>query len=91
MKNFLIVALTMVSLLVTAQETEKTTLSAIYKSALTSYDAYENLRELCMDAPGRLVGSPASERAIQMLKAKVEQLSPEPATCKHHPLSPIHG
>ena len=78
-KAIIIVTLLMSTLLVRAQNSEQTTLSAIYNSALTSTDAYENLRELCTDAPGRLVGSPASERAIQMLKAKVEQLNPD--TC----------
>ncbi len=67
------------SLMIQAQNSEQATLSAIYSSALTSFEAYENLRELCTDAPGRLVGSPASELAIQMLRAKVELLKPD--TC----------
>lgn len=79
MKQLFIAMLVMSTLLVRAQTIEQSTLSAIYKSALTSYDAYNNLKELCTDAPGRLVGSPASERAIQMLRAKVERLNPD--TC----------
>lgn len=79
MKSLFIATLVMSTLMVQAQNTEQATLSAIYSSALTSFDAYENLRELCSDAPGRLVGSPASERAIQILKAKVELLNPD--TC----------
>ncbi len=79
MKPFLIVLLVMSSLLVRSQSNEQTTLSAIYANALTSFDAYENLRELCTSAPGRLVGSPASDRAIQLLKAQVEKLNPD--TC----------
>lgn len=67
------------ALSIQAQESERATLSAIYANALTSYDAYDNLRELCSLAPGRVVGSAASDRAVQFLRAKVEALSPD--TC----------
>lgn len=67
------------AVLVHAQKSEQATLSAIYTSALTNMEAYNNLRELCTEAPGRLVGSPASERAIELLKAQVERLHPD--TC----------
>lgn len=67
------------SSLVHAQNNEKATISALYSNALTNFEAYENLRELCSVAPGRLVGSAASERAIQLLRAKVEALQPD--TC----------
>ncbi len=60
-----------------AQDTDKTTISAIYQNALTSYDSYNNLKELCSKAPGRLVGSKASEKAIQILKAQVGKLNPD--------------
>ena len=59
------------------QNTEKTIISAIYQNALTSYDSYNNLKELCSKAPGRLVGSKASEKAIQILKAQVGKLNPD--------------
>jgi len=75
-----IVAMTVLlcgALMVNAQETEKNTISAIYKNALTSYDAYSNLKELCTNAKGRLVGSPASEHAIQILKTQISKLNPD--------------
>jgi len=77
MKTLLLATLLTGSLLISAQEAEKNTISAIYKNALTSYDAYNNLNELCTKAPGRLVGSKASELAIQLLKAQVEKLNPD--------------
>lgn len=69
----------MCTFMVHAQNNEKATISAIYSNALTHFEAYDNLRELCSNAPGRLVGSAASERAIQLLRAKVEALQPD--TC----------
>ena len=60
-----------------AQDSEKTIISAIYQNALTGYEAYNNLNELCTKAPGRLVGSKASERAIQLLKTQVEKYRPD--------------
>jgi hypothetical protein len=64
---------------VRAQTVEKSTLDAIYSAALTSHVAYDNLRQLCTEAPGRLVGSPASERALKLLRSKVEAWNPD--TC----------
>lgn len=77
MRTIFLATLLMGSILVSAQDTEKTTISAIYKNALTSYDAYNNLNELCTEAPGRLVGSKASEIAIQLLKAQIGKLNPD--------------
>lgn len=79
MKSFFTALLLLSTFIAQAQNSEQATLSAIYANALTSYDAYENLRELCTSAPGRLVGSPASVRAIQILKAQVDKLKPD--TC----------
>lgn len=63
--------------IIQAQDTEKNTIAAIYQNALTSYDSYNNLKELCTKAPGRLMGSKASELAIQILKASVDKLHPD--------------
>jgi hypothetical protein len=65
------------ALMVNAQETEKNILSAIYQNALTSYDSYNNLKELCTNAKGRLVGSKESEHAIQIFKTQVGKLNPD--------------
>jgi cell shape-determining protein MreC len=84
MKRFLIATLLAVTILVNAQEEQKNILSAIYQNALTSYDAYNNLRELCANAPGRLVGSKESERAIQILKTQIEKLNPDTSYLQHY-------
>lgn len=73
-KAFFLMALLSGAFLIHAQETEKNTISSIYQNALTSYESYNNLKELCTKAPGRLVGSKASERAIQILKTQVGKL-----------------
>lgn len=79
MKQLFFAMLLACTLPVQAQDAEQTTISAIYENALTSYDAYENLRELCTAAPGRVVGSKASEAAIRLLRSQVEKWNPD--TC----------
>ena len=79
MRYLMLASLLMGFSLIQAQDAEQATISAIYKSALTNYDAYDNLRALCTEAPGRLVGSKASETAIGLLRAQVEKLNPD--TC----------
>jgi len=77
MKIFFVAILLLGSLFVNGQESEKNTISAIYQNALSSYDAYNNLRELCSNAKGRLVGSKEAELAIQILKKQIDKLNPD--------------
>ena len=77
MKTIVLVVFLSGALIVHAQETEKDIISAIYKNALTSHESYNNLNQLCTNATGRLVGSKASERAIQILKTRIEKLNPD--------------
>jgi len=77
MKSAALVALLSGAFMVHAQDTERNTISAIYKNALTSYQAYNNLNELCTKAPGRLLGSKESERAIHILKTQLEKNLPD--------------
>jgi len=77
-KIFTVISLS-ITLVVSAQYIEKNTITAIYQNALTSYDAYNNLNELCTKASGRLVGSKESEKAIQILKTQIRRLTPD--TC----------
>lgn len=65
--------------LISAQDVEKNTIESIYKNALTSTEAYNNLQELCTKAPGRLLGSKASEKAIALLRHQMGKLHPD--TC----------
>jgi carboxypeptidase Q len=74
---FTAILLSAASIVNAQQDTEKNTISDIYKSALTSYDSFQNLSELCTKAPGRLVGSKASERAIKILKTQIDKLNPD--------------
>lgn len=74
---FTAILLSAASIVNAQQDTEKNTISDIYKSALTSYDSFHNLNELCTKAPGRLVGSKASERAIKILKTQIDKLNPD--------------
>lgn len=62
-----------------ATGTDKQVISAIYQNALTDLHAYSNLQELCSQSKGRLMGSTASEHAIQLLKAQIEKIHPD--TC----------
>jgi len=83
-KTFFLITLLIGALTVSAQDTEKNTISAIYQNALTSYESYNNLNELCTKAPGRLVGSKASELAIQILKAQIEKINPDTCWLQHY-------
>lgn len=62
-----------------AQESDKTTLTAIYQNALSTHHAANNLKELCSKAKGRLMGSKESELAIQLLRAQLLAINPD--TC----------
>jgi len=83
-KTFFLITLLTGAFTVSAQDTEKNTISAIYQNALTSYESYNNLNELCTKAPGRLVGSKASERAIQILKTQIEKINPDACWLQHY-------
>jgi len=72
-----LVAILSGTFMIHAQETERNIISAIYKNALSSYEAYNNLNELCTNAPGRLVGSKESERAIQLLNTQLKKNHPD--------------
>ena len=67
--------------LISAQDVEKNTIESIYKNALTSTEAYNNLQELCTKAPGRLLGSKASEKAIALLRHQMGKLHPDTVCC----------
>lgn len=84
MRTYLTLILLSGALIINAQVTEKNTISAIYQNALTSYDSYNNLNELCTKAKGRLVGSKESERAIQLLKSQLEKLRPDTTYLQHY-------
>ena len=47
---------------------QEETVAAIYRNALNSDIAYENLRILCETAPGRISGSPAAAAAVEFTR-----------------------
>lgn len=54
-------------------DNDSTVLSKIYNEALTSGEAYENLRGLCLTAPKRLSGSPGAQKAVDYMKGVMEK------------------
>lgn len=77
MRLFFLTTLLAGTLAMNAQNEEKAVLDRIYSDALTTPNAYYNLTELCTKAPGRLLGSPASETAISLLKNQLEKIHPD--------------
>ena len=47
------------------QETDSLMVSKIFKEALTSREAYENLRYLCKECEGRIAGTPEAAKAVE--------------------------
>lgn len=62
---------------INAQDAEKNVIERIYTNALTTPYAYANLQELCARAPGRLLGSKASETAINLLETQLAKIHPD--------------
>ncbi len=56
------------------QSTDSLTIKNIFDNAMTSLEAYNNLKQLCEKAPGRLIGSDASIRAQEIMKNYFEFL-----------------
>lgn len=54
-----------------AQQNDSSTISLIYKTALTKSDCYENLRYLCKDIGPRLSGSENADKAVKFMEQKM--------------------
>lgn len=57
-----------------AQIADSIHIRRIFDNALTSSQAYENLKQLCESAPGRLFGSENSLVALNLMQAAFEQM-----------------
>lgn len=57
-----------------AQEKTSTTIKKIYDNALTTHQAYNQLDLLCEKAPGRLIGTPNSFVAVDLMKKYLQDL-----------------
>lgn len=77
--SFFLLVLLLTGSVAYAQKNEDQVVHDIYQNALTTPYAYNTLNDLCTQAPGRLVGSEASERAIKLLQQKISDLHPD--TC----------
>lgn len=51
-----------------SQNADSIQLRGLFEQALTGYESYNQLKELCIKAPGRLAGSTASDTAIVLVK-----------------------
>ncbi|MDA3904829.1 MAG: M28 family peptidase [Bacteroidales bacterium] len=58
----------------TAQEESKSSIKKLYDNALTTRKAYNQLGLLCEEAPGRLIGTPNSFIAVDLMKRYLEDL-----------------
>lgn len=75
MKLSFLLALFLVMSSVQAQNIDKEVISSIYSNALQSTAAYDNLKVICDSAPGRIMGSEASEKALNIFYSQLEQLN----------------
>ena len=57
-----------------AQDESATTIKKIYDNAITTHQAYHQLGLLCEKAPGRLIGTPNSFIAVDLMKKYLEDL-----------------
>jgi len=57
-----------------AQEESAATIKKIYDNAITTHQAYHQLGLLCEKAPGRLIGTPNSFIAVDLMKKYLEDL-----------------
>ncbi|MCF8366373.1 MAG: M28 family peptidase [Bacteroidales bacterium] len=57
-----------------SQSPDSLLIRKIFDNALNNRDAYNNLRQLCGETPGRLVGSDASIEALKIMKNYFEQM-----------------
>lgn len=76
MKNliYLLVLLAFFPFVANGQEKIESVIQAIYEDAITSSQAYNQLGELCEKAPGRLIGTPNSFVAVELMKKYLEDL-----------------
>lgn len=72
--GFLIVLL-MITLSAYSQNSDSLVIRNIYSEALTSFTAYDNLRELCKNFGGRLTGSKNANDAVMFVQDKLRNMN----------------
>lgn len=73
--TLLLLLLIIIFLCVWPRDDDSKVIKRIKNNALSSDESYRNLKYLCEEAPGRLVGSKASIRALEYLADYLEKLS----------------
>ena len=68
MKKAIILFLSLIPLSGAGQDEDSLVISSIFKEALTSREAYENLRYLCKECKGRIAGTPEAEKAVEFTR-----------------------
>jgi hypothetical protein len=68
MKKAICLLLILIPLLGWGQEKDSLVISSIFKEALTSRVAYENLRYLCKECKGRISGTPEAAKAVEFTR-----------------------
>ena len=68
MRKAIILFLTIIPLAGSGQGKDSLVVSSIFKEALTSREAYENLRYLCKECKGRIAGTPEAAKAVEFTR-----------------------
>jgi len=79
MKKLLTILVLLLSFSAFTQNEDSLMMRKIFENAISSNDAYNNLRYLCENTPGRLMGSEASINALNFLKTYFEKLDVDSA------------
>ena len=75
MKHFVIIILSIgIFGTISAQDKPEGRIRQIYDEALTSHEAYENLRYLCKSTKGRISGTPEAAAAVEFTRQALSQL-----------------
>ena len=68
MRNLFTAILIMASLSIASQDTDSLLIKGMFEEALTSREAYENLRYLCKECKGRISGTPKAAAAVEFTR-----------------------
>lgn len=74
MKSIFIIPFILLSIISTAQQSDKDVIRSIFDDVLLNDEAYYNLKYLCDHAPGRLLGTDESLIALDFMKAYFEEM-----------------
>lgn len=73
-KQFFTLVLIFISLNVYSQENDSIVIRNVYSEALTSFDSYYMLRDLCKNIGGRLTGSKNANDAVTFIESRLKEM-----------------